>query len=141
MSESIQVVLSQSQYSTTLFTRVVLSCDYSTSASIKDVLVTWVYKSFCKDPVLDYYSTGTKATHIPEIKMFNVSERLLLICAALNCAVDMKCDRQISDHIVRRKIKDIHPQPTMKNILLTYMYLTSALYFTVFLFFFLNISI
>ncbi|KAF3843446.1 hypothetical protein F7725_002295 [Dissostichus mawsoni] len=27
----------------------------------QDVLVTWRFKSFCKDPVLDYYSTGVSA--------------------------------------------------------------------------------
>ncbi|CAB1346486.1 unnamed protein product, partial [Coregonus sp. 'balchen'] len=29
-----------------------------TSANQQEVLVTWRYKSFCKDPVLEFYSTG-----------------------------------------------------------------------------------
>lgn len=52
------MVVSQKQYSTTLFANVILRCDYSTSANLQDVLVTWVYKSFCMDPVLQYYSTA-----------------------------------------------------------------------------------
>ncbi|KAG7275932.1 hypothetical protein CRUP_011382 [Coryphaenoides rupestris] len=43
---------------TFLFGSVILRCDYSTSANPQEVLVTWRYKSFCKDPVLEYYSTG-----------------------------------------------------------------------------------
>ncbi|KAK2817909.1 hypothetical protein Q7C36_021842 [Tachysurus vachellii] len=58
---SAQVTVSQTQYSTGLFVPVTLRCDYTTSASIQNVLVTWVYKSFCKDPVLDYYSTAYQA--------------------------------------------------------------------------------
>ncbi|RVE74347.1 hypothetical protein OJAV_G00021120 [Oryzias javanicus] len=57
----VQVVVTQSQYSTTLFASVTLRCDYSTSANLQDVLVTWRFKSFCKDPVLDYYSTAYQA--------------------------------------------------------------------------------
>lgn len=41
---------------TTLFATVVLKCDYSTSAQLQDVVVTWRFKSFCKDPIFDYYS-------------------------------------------------------------------------------------
>lgn len=41
---------------TTLFASVVLKCDYSTSAQLQDVVVTWRFKSFCKDPIFDYYS-------------------------------------------------------------------------------------
>ncbi|NP_956687.1 immunoglobulin-like domain-containing receptor 1a precursor [Danio rerio] len=55
---SIQVILTNQQMSTTLFATVTLRCDYSTSAQLQNVLVTWVYKSFCKDPVLDYYSAA-----------------------------------------------------------------------------------
>uniref|UniRef100_A0A3Q3GUM1 Immunoglobulin-like domain containing receptor 1a n=1 Tax=Labrus bergylta TaxID=56723 RepID=A0A3Q3GUM1_9LABR len=44
--------------STALFASVTLRCDYSTSANLQDVLVTWRFKSFCKDPVLEYYSTA-----------------------------------------------------------------------------------
>lgn len=43
---------------TTLFASVTLRCDYSTSAQLQDVVVTWRYKSFCKDPIFDYYSVG-----------------------------------------------------------------------------------
>ncbi|XP_069030612.1 immunoglobulin-like domain-containing receptor 1a [Embiotoca jacksoni] len=58
VSECIQVNVPQQERSTTLFASVILYCDYSTSASLQDVLVTWRYKSFCKDPVLEYYSTA-----------------------------------------------------------------------------------
>uniref|UniRef100_A0AAY5JW07 Ig-like domain-containing protein n=1 Tax=Esox lucius TaxID=8010 RepID=A0AAY5JW07_ESOLU len=58
---SIQVVVPQKERSTTLFAPITLRCDYSTSASAQDVLVSWRYKSFCKDPVLDYYSTAYQA--------------------------------------------------------------------------------
>lgn len=61
---SVQVIVSQAQYSTGLFVPVTLHCDYSTSANLQNVLVTWVYKSFCKDPVLDYYSTGESSQQI-----------------------------------------------------------------------------
>ncbi|XP_062312610.1 immunoglobulin-like domain-containing receptor 1 [Osmerus eperlanus] len=57
----IQVVVPEPERSTTLFASVILRCDYSTSANPQDVLVTWKYKSFCKDPVLDYYSTAYQA--------------------------------------------------------------------------------
>uniref|UniRef100_A0A8C6UAJ0 Immunoglobulin-like domain containing receptor 1b n=1 Tax=Neogobius melanostomus TaxID=47308 RepID=A0A8C6UAJ0_9GOBI len=55
---SIQVTVPETERSTTLFASVILRCDYSTSANPQDVLVSWKYKSFCKDPVLDYYSTA-----------------------------------------------------------------------------------
>ncbi|KAM8877168.1 immunoglobulin-like domain-containing receptor 1a [Synchiropus picturatus] len=58
LSWCIQVVVPQQQRSTALFASVILRCDYSTSANAQDVLVTWRYKSFCKDPVLEYYSTA-----------------------------------------------------------------------------------
>lgn len=61
VSVCIQVNVPQQQRSTALFASVILRCDYSTSASLQDVLVTWKYKSFCKDPVLEYYSTGEHA--------------------------------------------------------------------------------
>ncbi|XP_026151476.1 immunoglobulin-like domain-containing receptor 1b [Mastacembelus armatus] len=59
--QSIQVIVPESERYTTLFASVVLRCDYSTSASIQNVLVTWKYKSFCRDPVLEYYTTGYQA--------------------------------------------------------------------------------
>uniref|UniRef100_A0A8C1RDW4 Immunoglobulin-like domain containing receptor 1a n=1 Tax=Cyprinus carpio TaxID=7962 RepID=A0A8C1RDW4_CYPCA len=55
---SIQVTLSETEKRTTLFASVTLRCDFSTSAQLQNVVVTWRYKSFCKDPVLDYYSTA-----------------------------------------------------------------------------------
>lgn len=55
---SIQVNVPETQRSTMLFASVTLRCDYSTSANTQDVLVTWRYKSFCLDPVLEYYSSG-----------------------------------------------------------------------------------
>ncbi|XP_049450476.1 immunoglobulin-like domain-containing receptor 1 [Epinephelus fuscoguttatus] len=58
---SIQVIVPEAERRTTLFASVILRCDYSTSANPQDVLVTWRYKSFCKDPVLEYYSTAFQA--------------------------------------------------------------------------------
>lgn len=58
---SIQVIVAEAERRTTLFASVILRCDYSTSANPQEVLVTWRYKSFCKDPVLEYYSTGEAA--------------------------------------------------------------------------------
>lgn len=58
---SIQVIVPEAERRTTLFASVILRCDYSTSANPQDVLVTWRYKSFCKDPVLEYYSTAYQA--------------------------------------------------------------------------------
>lgn len=57
----IQVIVPEVQRSTTLFASVILRCDYSTSAIAQDVLVSWKFKSFCKDPILDYYSTAYQA--------------------------------------------------------------------------------
>ncbi|XP_062865818.1 immunoglobulin-like domain-containing receptor 1a [Trichomycterus rosablanca] len=59
---SVQVTVPQTQYSTTLFATVTLRCEYSTSAPLQNVLVTWRFKSFCKDPVLDYYSAAYQAS-------------------------------------------------------------------------------
>ncbi|XP_029968234.1 immunoglobulin-like domain-containing receptor 1 [Salarias fasciatus] len=58
---SIQVVVPETERSTMLFASVILRCDYSTSSTAQDVLVTWRFKSFCKDPVLEYYSTAYQA--------------------------------------------------------------------------------
>uniref|UniRef100_A0A3P9Q654 Immunoglobulin-like domain containing receptor 1a n=1 Tax=Poecilia reticulata TaxID=8081 RepID=A0A3P9Q654_POERE len=52
------LTVSETQRSTALFGSVTLRCDYSTSANPNEVLVTWRFKSFCKDPVLEYYSTA-----------------------------------------------------------------------------------
>ncbi|XP_041939529.1 immunoglobulin-like domain-containing receptor 1b [Alosa sapidissima] len=60
--QSIQVTVPQTERSTALFASVILRCDYSTSANPSEVLVTWRYKSFCKDPVLEYYSTAYQAS-------------------------------------------------------------------------------
>ncbi|KAM4597315.1 immunoglobulin-like domain-containing receptor 1a [Fundulus diaphanus] len=57
-SACIQVNVPETQRTTTLFASVILRCDYSTSANLQEVLVTWRFKSFCKDPVLEYYSTA-----------------------------------------------------------------------------------
>nr|XP_020464942.1 immunoglobulin-like domain-containing receptor 1 [Monopterus albus] len=59
---SIQVIVPETVRRTTLFASVILRCDYSTSATAQDVLVTWRYKSFCKDPVLEYYSAAYQAS-------------------------------------------------------------------------------
>uniref|UniRef100_A0A3P8SEL2 Immunoglobulin-like domain containing receptor 1b n=1 Tax=Amphiprion percula TaxID=161767 RepID=A0A3P8SEL2_AMPPE len=58
---SIQVIVPQTERRTMLFASIILRCDYSTSANPQDVLVTWRYKSFCKDPILEYYSTAYQA--------------------------------------------------------------------------------
>uniref|UniRef100_A0A3Q1EP14 Immunoglobulin-like domain containing receptor 1b n=1 Tax=Acanthochromis polyacanthus TaxID=80966 RepID=A0A3Q1EP14_9TELE len=58
---SIQVIVPETEKTTMLFASVILRCEYSTSANPQDVLVTWRYKSFCKDPVLEYYSTAYQA--------------------------------------------------------------------------------
>ncbi|KAA0722667.1 Immunoglobulin-like domain-containing receptor 1 [Triplophysa tibetana] len=55
---SIQVTLPETERRTTLFASVTLRCDFTTSAQLQTVTVTWTYKSFCKDPVLEYYSTA-----------------------------------------------------------------------------------
>uniref|UniRef100_H3D8R1 Immunoglobulin-like domain containing receptor 1b n=1 Tax=Tetraodon nigroviridis TaxID=99883 RepID=H3D8R1_TETNG len=57
----IQVIVPETERRTTLFASIILRCDYSTSANPQDVLVTWKFKSFCKDPVLEYYTTGYQA--------------------------------------------------------------------------------
>ncbi|KAK2908422.1 hypothetical protein QQF64_001748 [Cirrhinus molitorella] len=59
---SIQVTLFETEKRTTLFASVTLRCDFSTSAQLQNVVVTWKYKSFCKDPVLDYYSTAYQSS-------------------------------------------------------------------------------
>ncbi|XP_054627181.1 immunoglobulin-like domain-containing receptor 1 [Dunckerocampus dactyliophorus] len=61
VSTCIQVIVSQQERSTALFASVILRCDYTTSANPQDVLLTWRFKSFCKDPVLEYYSTSYQA--------------------------------------------------------------------------------
>uniref|UniRef100_A0A3B1JPX9 Immunoglobulin-like domain containing receptor 1b n=1 Tax=Astyanax mexicanus TaxID=7994 RepID=A0A3B1JPX9_ASTMX len=58
---AIQVTVPHTERSTTLFASIILRCDYSTSANQQDVLVTWRYKSFCLDPVIQYYSTAYQA--------------------------------------------------------------------------------
>lgn len=55
---SIMVIVTDTERYTTLFASITLRCDYSTSAPLQDVVVTWRFKSFCKDPILDYYSAG-----------------------------------------------------------------------------------
>ncbi|XP_031414611.1 immunoglobulin-like domain-containing receptor 1a [Clupea harengus] len=58
---AIQVNVPKTERSTALFSSVTLLCDYTTSANLQDVLVTWRFKSFCQDPVLEYYSTAYQA--------------------------------------------------------------------------------
>lgn len=53
---SLLVTVQDAERYTTLFATVILKCDYSTSAQLQDVVVTWRFKSFCKDPIFDYYS-------------------------------------------------------------------------------------
>ncbi|XP_010183161.1 PREDICTED: immunoglobulin-like domain-containing receptor 1, partial [Mesitornis unicolor] len=58
---SLLVTVQDAERYTTLFATVILKCDYSTSAQLQDVVVTWRFKSFCKDPVFDYYSASYQA--------------------------------------------------------------------------------
>ncbi|XP_067402186.1 immunoglobulin-like domain-containing receptor 1 [Emydura macquarii macquarii] len=58
---SLLVVVQDIERYTTLFASVILKCDYSTSAQLQDVMVTWRFKSFCKDPIIDYYSASYQA--------------------------------------------------------------------------------
>ncbi|XP_064322683.1 immunoglobulin-like domain-containing receptor 1 [Phalacrocorax carbo] len=58
---SLLVTVQDVERYTTLFATVVLKCDYSTSAQLQDVVVTWRFKSFCKDPIFDYYSVSYQA--------------------------------------------------------------------------------
>ncbi|KFP07671.1 Immunoglobulin-like domain-containing receptor 1, partial [Calypte anna] len=58
---SLLVTVQDVERYTTLFASVVLKCDYSTSAQLQDVVVTWRFKSFCKDPIFDYYSASYQA--------------------------------------------------------------------------------
>ncbi|KAJ7320290.1 hypothetical protein JRQ81_019801 [Phrynocephalus forsythii] len=59
---SVLVIVPDTERYTTLFASVILRCDYSTSAPLQDVVVTWRFKSFCKDPILDYYSFAYQAS-------------------------------------------------------------------------------
>ncbi|OCT93659.1 hypothetical protein XELAEV_18011334mg [Xenopus laevis] len=56
------VTVQDTQRYTMLFSSIILKCDYSTSAQIQDVAVTWRFKSFCKDPIFDYYSAAYQAS-------------------------------------------------------------------------------
>ncbi|XP_019404348.1 PREDICTED: immunoglobulin-like domain-containing receptor 1 [Crocodylus porosus] len=58
---SLLVTVQDKKRYTMLFASVTLQCDYSTSAQLQDVIVTWRFKSFCKDPVFDYYSASYQA--------------------------------------------------------------------------------
>uniref|UniRef100_A0A8C3SPZ7 Immunoglobulin like domain containing receptor 1 n=1 Tax=Chelydra serpentina TaxID=8475 RepID=A0A8C3SPZ7_CHESE len=58
---SLLVIVQDIERYTTLFASVILKCDYSTSAQLQDVVVTWRFKSFCKDPIFDYYSASYQA--------------------------------------------------------------------------------
>ncbi|XP_068173368.1 immunoglobulin-like domain-containing receptor 1a isoform X2 [Antennarius striatus] len=58
VSQCVDVTVERAERSTALFASVTLRCDFSTSAPLQDVVVVWRYKSFCKDPVLEYYSTA-----------------------------------------------------------------------------------
>uniref|UniRef100_A0A8C5LM01 Immunoglobulin like domain containing receptor 1 n=1 Tax=Leptobrachium leishanense TaxID=445787 RepID=A0A8C5LM01_9ANUR len=58
---SILVTVQDTERYTMLFSTIILKCDYSTSALMQDVSVTWRFKSFCRDPIFDYYSAGYQA--------------------------------------------------------------------------------
>ncbi|XP_032889279.1 immunoglobulin-like domain-containing receptor 1 isoform X2 [Amblyraja radiata] len=52
------VSVPETHRTTTLFSSIALRCDYSTSSQLQDVVVTWRFKSFCKDPIFEYYSSA-----------------------------------------------------------------------------------
>ncbi|XP_067849135.1 immunoglobulin-like domain-containing receptor 1 [Heptranchias perlo] len=52
------VIVQDTRRVTTLFSSISLKCDYSTSSQSQDVVVTWRFKSFCKDPIMEYYSSS-----------------------------------------------------------------------------------
>ncbi|XP_005327714.2 immunoglobulin-like domain-containing receptor 1 isoform X3 [Ictidomys tridecemlineatus] len=58
---SLLVTVQHTERYVTLFASVVLKCDYTTSAQLQDVVVTWRFKSFCKDPIFDYFSASYQA--------------------------------------------------------------------------------
>uniref|UniRef100_A0A8D1BFW6 Ig-like domain-containing protein n=1 Tax=Sus scrofa TaxID=9823 RepID=A0A8D1BFW6_PIG len=58
---SLLVTVQHTERYVTLFASVILKCDYTTSAQLQDVVVTWRFKSFCKDPIFDYYSASYQA--------------------------------------------------------------------------------
>ncbi|XP_004436567.1 PREDICTED: immunoglobulin-like domain-containing receptor 1 isoform X1 [Ceratotherium simum simum] len=58
---SLLVTVQDTERYVTLFASIILKCDYTTSAQLQDVVVTWRFKSFCKDPILDYYSASYQA--------------------------------------------------------------------------------
>ncbi|XP_076974286.1 immunoglobulin-like domain-containing receptor 1 isoform X2 [Tamandua tetradactyla] len=58
---SLLVTVQDTERYVTLFASVILKCDYTTSAQLQDVVVTWRFKSFCKDPIFDYYSASYQA--------------------------------------------------------------------------------
>lgn len=82
---AIQVNVPQTQRSTALFASVILRCDYSTSASQTDVLVTWRFKSFCQDPVLEYYSTG-ETSACPELYKVRLQAWLKRCHCSVHCS-------------------------------------------------------
>ncbi|XP_075449701.1 immunoglobulin-like domain-containing receptor 1 isoform X1 [Ascaphus truei] len=59
---SLLVSVQDTERYTLLFSSVILKCDYSTSAQLQDVSVTWRFKSFCKDPIFDYFSADYQAS-------------------------------------------------------------------------------
>uniref|UniRef100_A0A8C0ZQ07 Ig-like domain-containing protein n=1 Tax=Castor canadensis TaxID=51338 RepID=A0A8C0ZQ07_CASCN len=58
---SLLVTVQHTERYVTLFASVTLKCDYTTSAQLQDVVVTWRFKSFCKDPIFDYFSASYQA--------------------------------------------------------------------------------
>lgn len=62
---SLLVTVQHTERYVTLFASIVLKCDYTTSAQLQDVVVTWRFKSFCKDPIFDYYSACESLTLLP----------------------------------------------------------------------------
>ncbi|KAM5281109.1 immunoglobulin-like domain-containing receptor 1 [Ctenodactylus gundi] len=58
---SLLVTVQHTERYVTLFASITLKCDYTTSAQLQDVVVTWRFKSFCKDPIFDYFSASYQA--------------------------------------------------------------------------------
>lgn len=72
---SLLVTVQDTERYTTLFASITLKCDYSTSAQLQDVVVTWRFKSFCKDPIFDYYSACEYQACLPRDCSSNVKEQ------------------------------------------------------------------
>uniref|UniRef100_A0A3B5B2W4 Ig-like domain-containing protein n=1 Tax=Stegastes partitus TaxID=144197 RepID=A0A3B5B2W4_9TELE len=91
LSLCVQVIVPQQVRSAAQFVPVVLQCDYFTSANVHDVIVTWRYKPFCKEPE----NSSTSNQPAPYL-----TQDILKNCD----------DEQQSSHIVIQRIGTSEPQ-------------------------------